>query len=376
MNIRTTTKAELLFWIENIHRVNGQPFQRPLIHQVFDIDLDTDASKKGWGAVLYLPEPNQPPDPILLLAARQILPPLMTLEALSTALHSGIRLRGEFSFQECKESSNARELMATLYSFKALLPFLHDLDLNHQMDNLGAVKALGGIIPPFMDVITGGSNTPRIQEIVIQIDDCCIQANIQRHTLWVPRDQNIIADYMSKLGSGDAYSFTVLPWVKELLERNFGPYTIDRFASYNNVQVVSHRYNSLYFEPDAEWIDAFSCHWNLGIHSIQENNWIHPPYLLVGRVLQHISLCKAHGTVILPRWESAPWWHLLASLLPTRRLPTARWTADVLASTPVVTILELGIASNVLCFPSDSTYGPASLPHGHILAVHFKGTSH
>ncbi len=351
MNIRTTTKAELLIWIENIHRVNGQPFQRPLIHQVFDIDLDTDASKK---------------------AARQILPPLMTLEALSTALHSGIRLRGEFSFQECQESSNAGGLMATLYSFKALLPFLHDLDLNHQMDNLRAVKALGGIIPPFMDVITGGSNTPRIQEI----DDCCIQANIQRHTLWVPRDQNIIADYMSKLDSGDAYSFTVLPWVKELLGRNFGPYTIDRFASHDNVQVVSHRYNSLYFEPDAEWIDAFSCHWDFGIYSIQENNWIHPPYLLVGPVLRHVSLCKAHGTVFRPRWESAPWWHLLASLLPTRRLPTARWTADVLASTPVVTILELGIASNVLCFPSDSTYGPASLPHGHILAVHFKGTSH
>lgn len=60
--------------------------------------------------------------------------------------------------------------------------------------------------------------------------------------------------------------------------------------------------------------------------------------------------------------------------IPTRRLPTASWTADVLASTPAVTILELGIASNVLCFPSDSKYGPASLPHGHILAIHFNGT--
>ena len=90
--------------------------------------------------------------------------------------------------------------MATLYSFKLLLPFLHDFDLNHQMNNLGTVKGgLGGIIPPFVDVITEGSNTHRIQEIVFQIDDCCIQANIRQHTLWVPRDQNIIADHMSKL---------------------------------------------------------------------------------------------------------------------------------------------------------------------------------
>ena len=67
-------KAELLFWIENIHRVNEQSFQRTLIHQVFDIDFETDASKK---------------------AARQLsqlLPPLMTLEALYTALHSDIRI--------------------------------------------------------------------------------------------------------------------------------------------------------------------------------------------------------------------------------------------------------------------------------------------
>ncbi len=97
---------------------------------------------------------------ILLLAARQILAPLMTLEALITAFHSGIRLRGEFSVQECKESSNARELMAPLYSFKVLLPFLHDLDLNNQMDNLGAVKALGGIIPPFVDVFYWGFQHP------------------------------------------------------------------------------------------------------------------------------------------------------------------------------------------------------------------------
>ena len=79
-----------------------------------------------------------------------------------------------------------------------------------------------------MGVITGGPNTPRIQKIVIQIDDCSIQANIQRQTLWVPKDQNVFSDYMSKLGSCNAYSFTVMPWVKELIERNFGTYTIDR----------------------------------------------------------------------------------------------------------------------------------------------------
>ena len=103
------------------------------------------------------------------------------------------------------------------------------------MDNLGAVQALGGLVPPDPDRIYGGSNTPKIQELVISIDDCCIEANVDRRTFWVPRALNVIADYMSKLGTGDAFSYTVQPWVRALLDCSFGTHTIDRFASYNNI---------------------------------------------------------------------------------------------------------------------------------------------
>ena len=128
------------------------------------------------------------------------------------------------------------------------------------MDNLGAVQALGCIIPAYAEQIFGGSYTDRIQNnLVIQIDDCCINANIDRRTIWVPRELNTIADYMSKLGTGDAFS--VQPWVRTNLDATFGPHTIDRFPSRNNVQVTSRRYNSLYFETKAEWLDAFSCLW-------------------------------------------------------------------------------------------------------------------
>ncbi len=49
----------------------------------------------------------------------------------------------------------------------------------------------------------------------------------------------IIADYMSKFGTGNASSFTqtVQPWVRSLLDGAFGTHTVDRFASRNNVQV-------------------------------------------------------------------------------------------------------------------------------------------
>jgi hypothetical protein len=351
--IRANTKAELRFWIANIQLVNGQPYQRSLIHRVLQIALDTDASKHGWGAVLYMPDPTQEPNPILLAAAQLGLPTGMSLHAIKTALHHGIRLCGMLSPSEALESSNARELLATLYTYQALLPFLCDLHINHHMDNLGAVQALGGIISTYAEKIFGGSKMPRIQEIVIQIDDCCIAANINRHTIWVPCNLNIIADYMSKFGTGNAFSFTVQPWVRSLLDCTFGTHTVDCFASWNNVQVSPPQYNSLFFEPEAEWLDAFSCHWAWGPQNLRENNWIHPLYKLAGQVLQHLRLCQAQGTVILPRWEHAPWWPSILSLL---KIPTC-------------SLQELGPAPAVLCFPENSQYGPHHLPRGHIIAL-------
>jgi hypothetical protein len=155
--------------------------------------------------------------------------------AIRSALHHGIRLAGSFSLAEMLESSNVHELLATLYSLLRVLPFLGNLHLNHHMDNLGAVQALGGIIEPlfllYTEQICAGSNTPRIQDLFIQIDDCCIQANIDWRSIWAPRELNTIADYMSKLGTGDIF------WVRTCLDSKFGQHTIDRFASRNNVQV-------------------------------------------------------------------------------------------------------------------------------------------
>ena len=103
VSLRPRTKAELTFWFRHLERVNGQPFLRSLLHRTrrtLHIDLDTDASKHGWGAILYLPDPTRVPDSILLAAAQRTLPPRMTLVAIRSALHHGIRLAGSFSLAE------------------------------------------------------------------------------------------------------------------------------------------------------------------------------------------------------------------------------------------------------------------------------------
>ncbi len=85
---------------------------------------------------------------------------LNAFEAVGSEICSGIRICGLFSATEAEESSNAREQLATLYSG---IGFLQDMRVDQQMGNMGAVQALGGIIPDKPDEIYGGSNNSRVQ---------------------------------------------------------------------------------------------------------------------------------------------------------------------------------------------------------------------
>ena len=76
-----------------------------------------------------------------------------------------------------------------------------------------------------------------------------------------------------------------------------GPYTVDRFASSANAKL--HRFNSLFWNPGSEAIDAVSQNW------FSENNWLVPPIDLVIRAIIHLVACKAKSTLIVPKWKSA-----------------------------------------------------------------------
>eukprot|EP00731_Ephydatia_muelleri_P018538 Em0011g578a len=118
---------------------------------------------------------------------------------------------------------------------------------------------------------------------------------------WIPREQNEIADYISRIVDYDDWYVNpaVFAWVEEL----WGPHTVDRFASHYNMQLP--RFNSRFASPGAEAVDAFTVNWS------GENNWWCPPPVLIPRVLRHAEGCRALGTLVVPCWESAPYWPLL-----------------------------------------------------------------
>ena len=94
---------------------------------------------------------------------------------------------------------------------------------------------------------------------------------------WVPRDENQLADFYSRIVDYDDYRLN--PLVFAWLDGIWGPHTIDRFASPDNAQ--TQHFNSRFWSPGSEAIDAFTCSW------ADKNNWWFPPVYLVPRVLKH-----------------------------------------------------------------------------------------
>ncbi len=68
---------------------------------------------------------------------------IQMLTAIHSALHDGIQVCGTFSASEMAECSNVRELPANLRTTQRDMR----VTVDRRMDNMGAVQALGGIIP-------------------------------------------------------------------------------------------------------------------------------------------------------------------------------------------------------------------------------------
>ena len=89
----------------------------------------------------------------------------------------------------------------------------------------------------------------------------------------------------------------------QTVDKVWGPHTIDLFADFYNKQTS--RFNSRCWNPNTEVVDAFTVDWH------GENNWWCPPVWLVPRVIDHAQVCRAIGTLVVPCWLSASFWHLI-----------------------------------------------------------------
>jgi len=82
-----------------------------------------------------------------------------------------------------------------------------------------------------------------------------------------------------------------------------GSHTVDRFA--NHVTAKLPRFNSRFWNPGSEGIDALVMNWD------GENIYACPPICLILRVVLHMRNCKDSGSLIVPLWHSAHFWPMI-----------------------------------------------------------------
>ena len=126
-------------------------------------------------------------------------------------------------------------------------------------------------------IILKGSRIPELQVLALTIFNSYRKKLIDIYTVWIPRGQNVQADYLSRIIDIEFYSY---------LDSMWGPHSVDRFANVDNRKKFK-RFNSLYWNPGTLGVDAFNSNWS------SEVNWLVPPVSLASRAINHLVECKA-----------------------------------------------------------------------------------
>ena len=121
-----------------------------------------------------------------------------------------------------------------------------------------------------------GSRIPSLSAILKELFWFWLSISVSLQLVWVPRAENSEADALWKLEDTDDWQLN--PAIFEELNIKWHRHTVDRFAS--DLNALCPRFFSRFYTPGCEGVDAFAHHWGRG-----ENNWINPPFGLIGRTL-------------------------------------------------------------------------------------------
>ena len=249
-------REELTFWAKHLRDLNGQTF---VSQTVCDVEVYSDASSVGYGGFIL-----------------------------------GIKYQngsGSWTDSESEKSSTWRELEAVFRLLVKFADILRESNVRWNVDNKNVVS-----------IITKGSMNADLQKIAIQIFNTINLYSISLFPVWIPRELNKHADYLSKYAS-DSDDWQISWNLFHYLTKQWFTCDVDRFAC--NYNSKCYRFNSREWCADTEAVNSFTVPWS------SDTNWVVPPPKLGSLVVQKMIKEKAKGIVILPVWKSAPFWPLL-----------------------------------------------------------------
>ena len=191
---------------------------------------------------------------------------------------------------EMQCSSTFRELLAIQTVLLQLSDFLKNRSFRMYTDNKNAEA-----------ILKKGSTKPHLQSLATEIHSFLFERSMTIFPVWLPRDQNVLADQISKFESLDAWevSFDIFAF----FDMRWGPHDFDLFASHSNAKCK--KFYSKEPCTGSSGTNAFRFNW------AGNNNWIAPSISLFAKAINHARACRSNGTLIIPEWKSTGYWPLL-----------------------------------------------------------------
>lgn len=262
---------EMKWWLDNLENSNGKLI-RP---NPIDLWLETDASSQGWGCYW---DQN----------------------------FAG----GRWSVLESTYHINYLELLAMFMALKSFFKTnTQSLHIGIRSDNCVAIAYLNQL---------GGMCSVDMDRLASEIWHWSFERNIYLTAQYLPGTENIFADFMSRQFS-DSGEWSLKTEIFERICVHFFMPSIDLFASRLNFKLKP--FVSWHFDPEAQFIDAFSVSWrNL-------EPYIFPPFNLIAKILAKIMSDEVQRAIIVvPLWPTQSWFPVLMSCLvySPARLPRHR----------------------------------------------------
>ena len=257
MTLSQEARAELHWWVQNVTSAfrNIMPTDPDLI-------LTTDASNTGWGAV-----------------------------------QGTQKTGGLWDLEEQAFHINYLELKAVLLGLKSLCTTIYNKHIRIQSDNTTTVAYVNAM---------GGIKSADCNDLAKQIWQWCREREIWLSACHIPGSTNVDADTESR-NTNSSTEWSLHSDVFADINKMWGPFHVDLFASRLNFKVST--YASWKPDPGAKYVNAFYMSWN------EHYFYAFPPFSVIAACLQKIDQDQATGVLVVPIWQTQPWFTTLLHLL-------------------------------------------------------------
>lgn len=210
---------------------------------------------------------------------------------------NGFEASGFWNQQEKKKHINFLELLAAFFAIKCFVSNLSNCEILLRLDNITAISYINR---------AGGVRFPHLSELSRKIWKWCETKNIWLKASYIPSSENIEADRAARITNIDS-EWELSLSAFNIIERQFGPFSIDLFASRLNKKCK--RFYSRFPDPEAIAVDAFTQSWE------GEYFFAFPPFSMILNSLRKVINGNATGVFVVPLWPNQVWYPLFISLL-------------------------------------------------------------